>query len=387
MAGRVRYAMSCNISDSSPAATVSCRPSAEWWAWVGLAIFFALMGGLAAILPSNPPPLHPVVQAAFFGVVSIACLLGAALAAWWMFQARMEADADGLRWRRFGGWKSARWEEVRGFYDRLPAQSQAGRSSLRAIIKTSSGTISFSSEWANADSLREQVERRATNAAVQQWGLLGSRPCDPWPRVFRYDTWQNIWTPRVLLKLVLTALGYLLTKPLQQVVGTVGQAGWGMTLAGLGVYVLLIASMGAVFLMPLAQYRAAGRRKAERITADTDGIVFEDGARRVEAAWADVTGYGTVPGPGALGVRYLVETRRGDFDFLAVLDGATLLQAIIRRYAEDAADEDWRPRVNPEALGGEAARWSGGRVGVGARVYHYGRARTGRCCGSRWPCV
>jgi len=184
------------------------------------------------------------------------------------------------------------------------------------------------------------VERRATNAAVRQWGLLGSRPCDSWPRVFRYDTWQNIWTPRVLLKLALTALGYLLTPPLQQAMSQAGQVGWGVTLAGLGVYVLLIASVGAFFLMPLAQYRAAGRRKAERITADTNGIVFEDGARRVEAAWADVTGYGIGPGPGALTVRYVVETRQGDFDFLAVLSGATLLQAIIRRHAVESADKE-----------------------------------------------
>jgi len=248
---------------------------------------------------------------------------------------------------------------------------------MPAIIKTPMGAVKFSNEWANADALRGQVERRATNAAVRQWGLLGSRPCDTWPRVFRYDTWQNIWTPRVLLKLALTALGYLLTPPLQQAMSQAGQVGWGVTLAGLGVYLLLIASLGAFFLMPLAQYRAAGRRKAERITADTDGIVFEDGARRVEAAWPDVTGYEIAPGSGILTIRYVVETRQGDFDFLAVLSDATLLMAIIQRYAQDAADREWRPHVNPEALGGEAARWSGGRVGVGARVYHY-RTRANR---------
>jgi hypothetical protein len=204
---------------------------------------------------------------------------------------------------------------------------------------------------------------------------LESHPARQQPQTYHYR--QNIWTPRVLLKLILTALGYLLTKPLQQAMSQAGQVGWGVTLAGLGVYVLLTASVGAFFLMPLTLYRAAGRRKAERITADTNGLVFEDGARRVEAAWADVTGYGLVPGPGALTVRCVVETRQGHFDFLPVLGGVTLLQAIIQRYAQDAADKEWRPRVDVETLGGEAARWSGGRVGVGARVYHY-RTRANR---------
>jgi len=132
-----------------------------------------------------------------------------------------------------------------------------------------------------------------------------------------------------------------------------------------------------LLLLIIGRYREAGHRRSEQITVDTNGIVFEDGARRVGAAWAEVTGYGAVPGPGALTIRYVVETRQGDFDFLPVLSGATLLMAIIRRYAQEAADKEWRPRVSLEALGGEAARWSGGRVGIGARVYHY-RTRANR---------
>jgi len=356
--------------DPNPAATVSCRPPALNWVFVVLCAPTGVMMWFGAHSPNKAGP-PSAADVAFMQTFAAALLLMAAVLAAWQTRARIVADADGLRWRHFGGWKSARWEEVWDFYDRISSQTQGQRSLFWGVIKTAAGSVRFNSDWTGAGALREQVARLATNAAVQQWDLLGSRPCDTWPRVFRYDTWQNIWTPRVLLKLALTALGYLLTPPLQQAMSQAGQVGWGVTLAGLGVYVLLIASMGAFFLMPLAQYRAAGRRKAERIMADTNGITFEDGARRVEAAWPDVTGYGIVPGPGAFAVRYVVETRQGDFDFLAVLSGATLLQAIIRCYAEDAADKDWRPRVNREALGGEAARWSGGRIGVGARVYHY----------------
>jgi hypothetical protein len=178
---------------SHPTETVSCRPSSEWWAVIAMAGIFALMCGLGIILPSNPPPPNPaaqIAQTAFFGGVAVACLLGAALAAWWMFQARMEAGADGLRWRGLFGWKSAYWAEVQDYYDRLPSQSQGQRHS-RAVIKTARGSLSFGSQWTNVGAFRERVAQQATNAAVGQWGLLGSRPCDPWPRVFRYDTWQN----------------------------------------------------------------------------------------------------------------------------------------------------------------------------------------------------
>ncbi len=144
-----------------------------------------------------------------------------------------------------------------------------------------------------------------------------------------------------------------------------------MTLAAAGLYLLLVGSLSLFLLIPLIQYRAAGRRKAERITADTSGLMFEDGARRVEAAWPEVTGYGIVPGLGALPVRYLVETRQGEFDFLASVKQATLLQVIVQRYATESPDREWKNRVNPEALGDEAARWSTGQVGIGARVYHY----------------
>ena len=352
-----------------PADTVTCRPSGEWWQLVGSAGFFGVMAGTGALLPANPPPLHPVLEAVFFGTVSVACLLAAAWLMWWTLTARILADASGLRWRGRFGWKSARWEEVRDFYDDLPVR--AGRDSGQATIKAPSGTVSFSRQWTNVGPLRALVARRAANAATGEWGLLGTRSCDRWPRVFRYDTWQNIWAPRILLKLVLTGFGYAFAKPIQQAVGLAGLVGWPMKLALFAPYLLIFFLYAGPLLFVFAQYRAAGRRRAERIRVDMEGIVFEDGARRFEAAWADVTGYQIAGGAGALSARYVVETRQGEFDFLAALSGATLLKAIIQRYAENAADREWRARVDPEALGGEAARWSGGEVGSGARVYHY----------------
>lgn len=75
--------------------------------------------------------------------------------------------------------------------------------------------------------------------------------------------------------------------------------------------------------------------------------------------------------------RYTVETRQGDFDFLAEIIQATLLMAIIQRYSKNSVDREWHLRDDIRMSGGEAARWSSGQIGVGARAYHY-RTRANR---------
>ena len=329
-----------------------------------------LMAGALAILPTIAARPNLAFQLVVFGTLGCPGFAGGGLTAWWMRHARLIADANGLRWRGLFGWKSARWADVQDYYDRIPASSQQ-RVPMSAIIKTSAGTLSFNRQWTNFDGFREQVTRLSTQSAARQWDILGSRPCDVWPRVFRYDTWQNIWTPRILLKLLLTAVAYLIAQPMMQMASLAGQIGWNMTLAMAGICVLLTVPMGWLLLLLFFSYQAAGRRKKERITADTQGIVFEDGAWRMEAAWADVTGYSIVQESSPWSGKYVVETRQGKFDFLGNIGSVILLLAIIQRYATEAADREWKNRVNPEALGGEAARWSGGQSGIGARVYHY----------------
>ena len=360
----------------NPAATVSCRPPALNWVFVILCASIGVMAWFGAHNPSKagPPSAADVI---FVQTFAVSLLLTAAALAAWQTRIGIVADADGLRWRRFGGWEAASWEEVRDFYDQLPSQAQGRRSSMSAIIKTLTGDVRFSSEWANADAVRGQVERRATRAVVREWNILGSRPCDSWPQAFDYGAWSNRWMALILSVMLLVFLACTLARPILRTVSQFGADGWGVTLAMLGVFVVLILSKGALFLLIIGRYREAGRRRSEHITADTRGIVFDDGARRVEAAWAEVIGYGVTSGRNALMLRYAVETRRGDFDFLAEIRQALLLMAIIQHYAENSVDREWHLRDDIRTLGGEAARWSGGRVDVGARVYHY-RTRADR---------
>ncbi len=283
----------------------------------------------------------------------------------WLGRTRIVADGAGLRWRRFGGWKCAGWGEVLDYYDRLRGQGQAKRAGVRGI-KTVAGEIRFGYDWPGAEALREAVERQATGTAAREWGLLGTRPCDPWPRVFGYDTFSNRWSPRLLVKLSLVFVVYVLVKPALSLTGLAALLGWRMTLTTAALYLLLTVPLAVMLLVrPLLDYRAVQKRLGERITLTPEGLMFEDGTRRIDARWDEVTGYGIADG------KYTVETGGGAFDFVSSIGNGLLLRENIRLYAAKAADTEWKVRTDADALGGEGACWRGGQVGVGARVFHY----------------
>ena len=371
--------MPTDAPDPNPAATVCCRPPRVYWVWVLFPTVYGAIAAATSHAPTKAGPPSPM-ETAIWEAISAFCLLGVLGVVLWLVHACVISDQDGLRWRGMGPWRTARWDEVRDYYGKIPTRQQrsygVASPTTVSVVQTAAGIVGVTNLWSGADALREQVERHSVHGPMSGWEILGTRAVDPWPRVFSYNTLENRWAPRVWTKLFLTFVIYLLLKPAMQLPTMAGLVGWAMTLTTAALYLLLVGSIGLIFLVPLAQYRAAGRRRAERITADTHGITFEDDARRVEAAWPDVIGYGIAHGKGAL-VQYVVETRQGDFDFLTNIKQATLLRAIIRRYAEEVPDKEWRLRTDPEALGGEMARWSGGRVGIGARVYHY-RTRANR---------
>lgn len=343
------------------------------------------MSALVAFAPGpKGPPSHG--ETFFFAAISLTCFLSFWGLIWWLLRACVIADGAGLRWRGLGGWKSIGWGGVRDYHEVPPTQTQQGSSTsgpngtrlplVISVIETSSGKCGVTSQWSNAHALRKSVALHAVNSRASRWELKGTRTIDPWPRVFDYNTRENRWAPRLWLKLFVAFVVYLLVQPALQMAGTAHLIGWAATLSVAAVYALSVGSLGLIFLLPFAQYRAANQRKDERITVDLNGIVFDTGARRVEAAWADVTGYYKVHGAG-LSFRFVVETWHGEFDFLSSLGGAALLQATIQRFATGTALHEWRLPADADALGGEAARWTGGKVGVGSCFYHY-RIRTHR---------
>ena len=192
--------------------------------------------------------------------------------------------------------------------------------------------------------------------------MIGTRPCDPWPRVFGYNTFSNRWAPRLLLKLLLVFVVYVLVKPALGLTGLAALIGWRMTLTTAALYLVLTLPLAIMLLVfPLREYQAVQMRLGEHITLTPEGLMFENSTRRMDACWEEVTGYGIVDG------KYTVETRSGAFDFLGSIGNGRLLRENIRRYAAKAADTEWKVRADADALGGEEARWSGGQIGVGAR--------------------
>ena len=337
---------------------VRCRPPRSNWL---LLIFPVLLCPSLALSAFASTPKGPPSPGDTFILLTFAllCFLGACIFSWWTLRAGITADDSGLRVRGFGGWKPVRWAEVSDFYETLPMRKRSAAAGY--VLETASGKVCFSNDWSNAEALRELVARNAVHSRVSEWGIKGTRATDPWPVVFDYNTRGNCWAPRLWLKLFVVFVVYLVVQPALQFAATANMIGWGTTLAVAALYLLLIGSVGLVFLLPLAQYRAADRRKAERITVDLNGIVFENGARRLQAAWADVTAYQVVNSHGVL-FRYVVETRQGEFDFLSSLGNAVLLQAIIQHHAVNADVREWRRYVDKEALGGPVERrgnWDG----------------------------
>ena len=357
-----------------PAETVTCRAPRLYWA---LASFPAVYGAIAAYVSHMPTKTGPpsAADTRILEALSFCCLLIALAIGLWLIRACVIGDQTGLRWRGMGSWKSAGWDEVRDYYEKVPTrqQRQYGLSSPTTIsvIQTGAGKVGVTNLWSSSEALRELVQGQAIQAVTHEWGILGSRPCDAWPHVFRYDTRENRWTPYIVGALFLTALGYGLAAPVSRTVGKLGTAEGTISVIMLGVLLLPLLAYGILPLMIIARYREAGCRRGEHITTSLAGIIFEDGARKIEAVWADVTGYSVAYGRNALMYRYVVETRQGQFDFLYQISDALLLTVIIQRYAAQSADKKWQMRGSLETLGGEAAQWSSGRVGVGAKVYHY----------------
>ncbi len=341
---------------------------------IGLAFFFSLISGLGLILPSTPPPANPAAQTLFFGLSCAGSFLAGSVMLWWLLHAQILADTDGLRWRGAFGWKFVRWDQVADYYGKLPKNtppdSVAVHRMIVSVVETSAGKLIISPLWRGTDALREQIAFHASSSREQHWGIKGTRLVDSWPHVFDYNTRENRWAPRIWLKLFLAYVVYLLLQPALKLTAMAGLIGWMMTLITAAFYLLVVGSLGLLFLIPLAQYRAAAKRRTERITADTYGLVFESETRRWKASWPEVTSYRIVSDQGLL-VQYAVETQNGGFDFLPSMRDAALLREIIQCFAQASAEQEWCLCADKEVLGGEAARWSGGKIGVGARVYHY----------------
>lgn len=351
---------------------IRCRPHRGNW-------FLVLMlGGFGAAFPwlARSARNAPYSANDWLGVwlIAVAFLAAAFVLAAWLLYTEIAADEDSLRWRKRGQWQSARWEDVTDYYDQITPQGQ--KTTIPAVIQTGAGPVKFHRDWSNFEALRERVQRAATQAGTDRWQILGTRQQDTWPRLFDYDTSDNRRTPLLLVSLGLPFIAFLLFRILSKVPSILQEMGWGW---GLGMIATgaLVTLLHAAILFPVgvAYQDARRRRRGQKITASPEGICFENGAECIHAAWNEVTGV-TIASFERLSflMRYVVITSQGTFDFTHLLRDVRLLTQIIKRYAPAAVEQ---ASSVEDVLGGLSDRWSGGREGVGERVYHY-RTRTNR---------
>ncbi|PQV63372.1 hypothetical protein B1R32_11227 [Abditibacterium utsteinense] len=102
-------------------------------------------------------------------------------------------------------------------------------------------------------------------------------------------------------------------------------------------------------------------------------MLWQNGETRIEASWDEVRAVHSLPGRG-FKHDYRVETQNGDFTVWKELEYLGLWIGLVRQFAPHLSIET--SVVDPD-LGSEAATWSGGQIGNGARVFHF-RTRNAR---------
>jgi len=347
---------------------------------IWLYLIFVVEFALLAFLPDRQghPTLWTLVPS---GVLAIPVLY-AVLFKW---RARIIADRKGIRWRgALHGWRFLRWEEIVDYRTAQTIFLQQTRSNfLRPLISEHEivaphQIVRFSSNWSEADALREAIRRGSLGAKVSDWEQLGTRRVDTWPRVFTY--WSPLRNRNYLLVilggLLLVALVTLMCahflKYVQPYLDL--QQMWTVT----GAVCLVIGSFLLVPAMPLLSLLSDWRRRHESITATLETLQYTNVATGEELTvlWSGVSDYFFSFHRGrAIYTLILSGSEEKQITWSRTLRDSEQLLAIVQRYAPRPANviegaDTWRRWSTAEKMGGsDPATWQSGAVGVGGRVF------------------
>lgn len=360
--GVVYDARCASLPSETRQAEVRCRRRGLWF----LIAFGAFLSaaGLAAPLLSGGLRWPAWGMSLLLGGPYLAPTLWGAV---YLAKARVVADAEGLRWRGAGRWRTAAWADVTDYFNEEPPTSSSRACVLWGRVQTRAGTLRLPpGTWTNEGRLRARIAQSATQAASPGWRVLG-RHLGDMPLVCRYDTVINrhtlCWMDRLhgigLAAVVLYFGAYWLT--------TRTLPGWGWLLTPTG---LFFVGKQTLPLLIRPTYRETQRRLGWRITAETDGLRFTDPESETRVAWEDVTDFYTE------GLRSVIVTPEGERDFLDTLTGAERLKAIIPQLAVNAGQTRWRTG----AVRQRRVRLASGEETV-RRFYHY---RSLENCGRLW---
>ena len=158
--------------------TLRLQPPKSFLSIAGYCLFFFLI--FVFILqssPSSPPSwvlLLLILTLLFPAFLSVVCV----------FYPTVLADENGLRWRNFGRWQSARWEDVEDYFFTISKNDGRPVSWLRF---RDGRTLRLSeSYWSDQTAFRALVVERATQAKPSGWLLRGKEGTITGRHLFAY---------------------------------------------------------------------------------------------------------------------------------------------------------------------------------------------------------
>ena len=330
------------VRDTNPAAepseTITCRPDGGalgifWTAMVLEALLllctFANIFLASGLVWSDDLIGLLMLNACFLPLSIMSALL--------LVRACIIADAKGLRWRQISRWREVAWEDVTAFYGYQQSgsgSSSKAKLSVKVVGLYGSPVLVLSpEEWSSSAQLLVSIKQHAREATGP--GLSG-----PWvkknsilPLRCRYDTAVNRNTLRWLDNLHKYGLAAVAAYFALQWFTTHTLPGWEWLLTPTGLFVIMKQTVPLV-LRPT--YRATQPRLGDKVIADQDSLRFVTVQSDTTVPWADITDFYRA------GIRSVVVTTAGKFDFLDTLTDAERLRAVIPLLAVNAGKTGWR---------------------------------------------
>ncbi len=342
------------------------NPKLWWMVVLGMAEAAFLASGPLLVRSANNPPGSSgwIAMAVLCWPMSIAFAIGIVWMAFELVRGEIRANRNGLTWRRgWSGWKSARWEEISDFYTRGTFRS----------VETPQGKLEINDKFVGTDEIAELISRRAVNAPTHQWGRKGFRSHESWS--LSLSTWSKSqkWTAPIMSLSVFSAFVAIIWLSLTD----------NHSHNDARPLAPLLVICGLLWLVMLSfiwrQRRFAWQHRDEMLHLDAQGLTFSSNENHVEAKWEEVRAVETLARQQKMPC-VEVRTDRGDFELLRNSQPWLQFRRVAGEYAPEAMvmlQKAMEEETLTADVDGLREAWSGGEVGVGARVFSF-RSRGNR---------
>ena len=359
-------AMRDTTSAAEATETIICRPAGASRQAMLIVIFsvpVATLTGFVALFAATGQ-----------GWMSLAAALGMTIIFWplciwgmvYLKRAHVIADENGLQWCVGAKTRRTPWGGVSDYFDHWERSQKTSALTRRTIIQTTAGKLVLSpGHWTKEAELRACVAKNALQCAPE-WRTLGG-PAFKLPLRCHYATTVNRNILGWMDSLHKYGLAAVVVYFALQWFTTHTLPGWGWLLTPTGLFVI------GKQLLPLLlrpTYQATQPRLNDQVVADKDGLRFVDPGGEIAVDWEDITDFYS------LGIRSVIVTPSGEYDFLETLTNAEQLKLIVPVLATNANQAVWRTGT----VRRQQFVQTDGQLSAGC-LYHY---RSQENCGRLW---